>query len=194
MTKNEFIKLLKLELERHNIDKVTDILADYEEHFEHALASGKTESEISTKLGTPVTIAKSYETEAMISKVKDTSAPFDFKFALNVLGRLIIIAPFNFLFLCIPGVILFSLIASGWILATATAASSLIPLAIGFAAGIMLISGWLTTAIISGSLGLLALSVALFLLMFFVTKNFILFLINYLQWNLRFILQKQGGL
>jgi uncharacterized membrane protein len=193
MTKSEFLKSLKQALEKNNINQVTDILADYEEHFDHALATGKTEDEICKKLGTPAVIAKAYETETMVSKVKDGSTPFDIKFALNVLGRLMIIAPFNFLTLLIPGAILLALISAGWSLVIGSVSSSLAVLTIGFSAGLAGISGWLAIAIVSCSFGLFGTTIILSCLMFFITKHFILFSINYLQWNLKFILQKKDG-
>lgn len=190
MTKNEFMTTLKQALSQNNVTKIDDIVADYEEHFAHAKAEGKSEDEISKKLGNPETIAKAYETESMIVNIKDPEKPFKLTHALTVLGRLIILAPFNFLVLCIPGSILFGLMAAGWSIALGFAACAVGALVVGLEGGLMQISGWLGAGVISMSLAFAAVTVLAGFVMFTLTKQLLIFIISYLQWNLKFILER----
>ncbi len=60
MNKNQFIQILQQELAKLGPAAVSEILADFEEHFTNGLARGKTESEISAELGDPYEIARQY--------------------------------------------------------------------------------------------------------------------------------------
>ncbi|HBP38443.1 MAG TPA: hypothetical protein DD640_06830 [Clostridiales bacterium] len=64
MNKNQFMRLLQQELHDLGPTAVSDILADFEEHFASALALGKTEAEITTELGDPLEIAQQYKESA----------------------------------------------------------------------------------------------------------------------------------
>ena len=70
MTKNQYFKELKKQLKNYGIKENKDILKDYEEHFNEALSSGKTEDEICKNLGTPENVAKQYSSENEIPKKK----------------------------------------------------------------------------------------------------------------------------
>lgn len=190
MSKQEFMTLLKQTLVSNKNNNINDIILDYEEHFTHALAEGKSEEEICKKLGNPETIAHAYETESMIVKIKDPSSPFKLQTALTILGRLLIIAPFNFFVLAIPGAISLALIMAGWSMALAVFSIGLGVIVGSFQASLFSLSGWLSSSIVLSSLGLFSLTVCLSLFMFFITKNALLLAINYLQWNLKFILEK----
>ncbi len=130
MTQQEFLKSLKEELERHRVQNIQDVLADYEEHFRHGLNKRKTEEEISQGLGFPATIAKAYQTENMINEIKNPQKGFQLSLAINVIGRLLLIAPFNFFVLFIPGVVIFALMVAGWTVALALGSVSIAILAV----------------------------------------------------------------
>lgn len=190
MTKQEFLKQLKNELEINGIVNVAEILSDYEEHFTHGLAKGKLENEIANSLGSPSTIAKAYKTDTMIQEIKNPDSQFRWGLTLNVLLRLLVIAPFNFFFLFIPGIILVAMLSAGWSVALAIGS-------VGFAilwniSNIASISSslWLLAAGLSATVGFLGLGTLGMLIMFFITKYIVLGVISYLQWNLKFILEK----
>ncbi len=69
MNKNEFMHILQQELKVLGPETVTDILADFEEHFANGLARGKSEAEITAELGDPLEIAQQYmdSTEAAVA-------------------------------------------------------------------------------------------------------------------------------
>nr|WP_295902566.1 DUF1700 domain-containing protein [uncultured Bdellovibrio sp.] len=190
MNKQEFLKTLREELERHQVPNVQDILSDYEEHFNHGLSKRKTEEEISEGLGFPPTIAKAHKTESLISEIQNPENGFQWSLAFNVIGRLLVIAPFNFIVLFIPGVVVLSLLASGWAVALAIGAVSLALLSLLPTLGALSANAWAWVAGISSSMGLFGMAVLGGMVMFLITKYIIMALINYLQWNLKFVLQK----
>ena len=190
MTKQEFLKNLKEELERHKVQNVTDILTDYEEHFDHGLSKGKSEENIALGLGFPSTIAKAYKTEHMINEIKDPAKGFQLGLALSVIARLIVIAPFNFLVLFIPGIVIFAILVSGWsaalgIASAGLAAFSIIPSVVELSS-----TGWTWVAALCSGLGLMGLALLTGMLMFVISKYILLSLISYLQWNIKFVTQK----
>jgi uncharacterized membrane protein len=190
MTQAEFLNQLKKSLEARHIKNVDEIISDYKEHFEHALAEKKTENEICEKLGSAEVIAQAYETESMVSRVKDTNEPFKLKFALNVLLRLIVIAPFNFLVIFVPGAVLFAFLVAGWALVLAFASVGPALFTAAVQAHLMALSFWVAASVVSLSLLSVCMTIIFVMIMGFMTKHLVLFIINYLQWNLKFILQK----
>lgn len=190
MTKQDYLTALRTELEKNKIPNVQEILSDYEEHFAHGLNKGKTEAVISEGLGNPVTIAKAFETEKMIASLQSPENPFPWGLAFNVIGRLLVLAPFNFIVLFIPGAILGSLVFAGWTVALTLGGASLAILSGLPKIALASFSAWIWLAGISTSFGLLGLAALGCLCMFFMTKFLLLGLISYLQWNLKFILQR----
>lgn len=190
MTKHEFLKTLKTELETNQISNISEILQDYEEHFNHGQSKGKNESEIAASLGSPVTIAKAYHTETMIAEIKNTENNFRWGLALNIILRLLILAPFNFVILFIPGLFIFSMLIVGWVMAIAFGSAAIalvwnIPSMLSVSSTV-----WVGLAGVSGSIGLLGLCLIGFMIMFFLSKYVALAAISYLQWNLKFVMEK----
>lgn len=190
MNRDEFLKLLRFELEANGVSRVQDILSDYEEHFTHGLSKGKSEEEISKKLGSPLTIASAYKTESMIQEIKSGHQDFNIKLALNIVMRLLVLAPFNFIVLFVPGIIIFTIMVTGWSMAAAFGGISLGVLTVIPEFIALSLSGWGWTAIISTSLGFLCMTILTGMIMYVLTKYILMGLIGYLQWNLRFIKDK----
>lgn len=61
MTKQDYLKKLKTELEKNKIEDMDEIVAEYEQHFIFKLADGYSEEEIAAKLGEPKDIAAQFE-------------------------------------------------------------------------------------------------------------------------------------
>ncbi|MNJ98511.1 hypothetical protein D3C87_162770 [compost metagenome] len=190
MNRHEFLRSLKSELEKNQVQDVPGILADYEEHFTHGLSKGKTEDAIAEGLGDPATISKAYKTEDLISEIKNPETGFKLSLAINVIGRLLLIAPFNFFVLFVPGVVILALLISGWATALAISGVSVAILSVLPVLGTLSANIWAWFATIFTSLGLLGLGVLAGMVMFIVSKFILLKLISYLQWNLRFVLEK----
>lgn len=61
MNKNQFLQTLKQALPHVSPSDMSDIMADFEEHFASGLAHGKSEADICTELGSPYEIAQQYK-------------------------------------------------------------------------------------------------------------------------------------
>jgi uncharacterized membrane protein len=190
MNQINYLSSLRRELEQRKVPKIHDIMADYEEHFAYALKSGKSEAEIIEKLGAPDLIARAYETESMINQAKDSSQGVQWGLILSSLGRVIILAPFNFFFMFIPAVVTFSLLIAGWSVAGAFGAVGLGLLTV--TPGVATSAGtfWAPVATVFASFGIFGLATIGVLIMYFITKGVAIAVTHYLQWNLKFILAK----
>jgi uncharacterized membrane protein len=189
MNQQDYLKSLKTELELRKVPNIGEILADYDQHFADALRSGKTESEIVEKLGQPELIAKAYETESMISQAQKSNQGMNFNLLLSSIGRLIIIAPFNFIFILGPTLATFGILFAGW---SVTGALGIVALAaLGVLPGLTIAAGtWGALAALFGSLGFIGLTGMFGLIMYVLTRGIAKLFLSYLQWNLKFILAK----
>jgi uncharacterized membrane protein len=186
----QFIATLKEHLQQQNVANVEDILSDYREHFVHGKLNGKTEAQISADLGNPVTIAKAYEAENLIREVQSTKHTLQWTVFLKVLGRLLVLAPFNFFMLLIPGFFLSLFFIAGWAVTLGFVVGAVACLGLVLKISIFSVSFWAGISAIAGSIGLLGLGVIAGLIVFMISRFVLLGLVNYLQWNLKFILEK----
>uniref|UniRef100_UPI00289DD5C9 DUF1700 domain-containing protein n=1 Tax=Brevundimonas nasdae TaxID=172043 RepID=UPI00289DD5C9 len=91
MTRAEFIARLKDGLVGLPTTTATDIIADYETHFDDGLAAGRTEAEVAAALGDPVRLARELKAEAGIQRwhqEKNPSAAAGAVFAVLGLGAI----------------------------------------------------------------------------------------------------------
>lgn len=91
MTRAEFLSRLKRGLAGLPVSSAGEILTDYEAHFDDGLAAGRTEAEISAKLGDPDRLARELKAEAGIQRwhqEKNPSAAAGAVFAVLGLGAL----------------------------------------------------------------------------------------------------------
>ncbi|MBC7371321.1 MAG: DUF1700 domain-containing protein [Bdellovibrionaceae bacterium] len=190
MNQQEYMTSLKSELAQRNVPNIQDIVADYEEHFTHALKSGKSEDQVIDKLGAPDLIAKAYETESKINQAKVASKEVPVGLVLASLGRVLILAPFNFIFMFIPAIIIFTMIAAGWSVAGGIGAAGFAMLAIVPAAAAVAGTFWASVAALFMGFGTIGMAGIGVLIMYFVTKGIAMGVVSYVQWNLKFILQK----
>ncbi len=68
MNKRAFLEELKKQLAANGVCDISDILADYEEHFSRKAADGYTEEEISKKLGDPRELAREFAPGGAVEK------------------------------------------------------------------------------------------------------------------------------
>ena len=91
MTRDEFLSRLKRGLAGLPVSSAAEILTDYKAHFDDGLAAGRTEAEISAKLGDPDRLARELKAEAGIQRwhqEKNPSAAAGAVFAVLGLGAL----------------------------------------------------------------------------------------------------------
>ena len=64
MNKNEYLSALEKELKSRNIGDISDIIAEYNQHFENKKTDGYGEEEIAAKLEKPQTLAAQFKNSA----------------------------------------------------------------------------------------------------------------------------------
>jgi uncharacterized membrane protein len=119
--------------------------------------------------------------------LKNKTQKLNFNQALPILVRFILMLPFNVFIIFVPGFLFLALIISLWALVFALIGGGPALIVTAFQTGLMALSFWLSTSLFSISLFALCFSVVLGFTMVFLTKHFVLFVVNYLQWNFHFI-------
>ena len=189
MTRQEYLNELKLQLTKLPAAEVEEILADYHEHFEMGQRSGKTESEIYKSLGAPRAVAQGYLVSSLVEEAKvSPSLSARLKILARIMMMFLILAPFNFLVLVGPFLILLALTLAGWAVPLAVGGVS-----IAVVAAYLSATGDLSIGILQGMsfffmfLGCLGLTGLGMLLMFWVSKFLTQLIASYLRWNFNFI-------
>jgi uncharacterized membrane protein len=190
MNEQRFLTILRENLVTLKVANVEDILSDYREHFIHGKANGKSESQICSDLGSPVTIAQAYEAENLLQEVTSTKHPLRWTVVFKILGRLLVLAPFNFLMLLIPGFFFALFFFFGWAATFALASGAFAGLGVLFSADVFGLNAWAGVSGLALCLGVFGFAAISGMLVFLFSKFVITGLINYLRLNLKFILAK----
>lgn len=91
MTRAEFISRLKSGLAGMSANQIADVVADYEAHFEEAVAAGRSEAEVADALGNPARLARELKAEEGVKRweeQKNPSAAMGAVFAVLGLGAI----------------------------------------------------------------------------------------------------------
>lgn len=83
---NEFLTRLERSLKHMSADEKQDILADYREHFEIGMASGKSEEQIAKALGEPEQLAKMFSAMGAAGRAHESKGV---RTTLRMLGALL---------------------------------------------------------------------------------------------------------
>jgi len=78
MTRNEFLGQLRGGLAGLRPQDLTDIIADYDAHFDEGLAHGRTEADIAQSLGDPKRLARELRAEAQVRAWEQKPTPANF--------------------------------------------------------------------------------------------------------------------
>jgi uncharacterized membrane protein len=194
MTKSEFIEQLKKELSGLPQTEIDDIIRDQEEIIRDALAAGRSEESIIASLGSPAELAKNLRAEIKIEKAKDESKlPAKVKGVFGAAGAVLVLAPFNLIFVLGPLIGLFGALFGGWAAAIAiTIVFFTLTCAFLFFAIILpgSLLGWLGVAI--GLMGGMFFGLAAFGVMYLITMLVAQLVLKYLQWNVNFVKRQAG--
>lgn len=113
------------------------------------------------------------------------SAPFNFTLRLFV--RLLLIAPLNIFIIAIPSLITLVTIVLLWSLTFSLFAASFTIPAIAFQTELVSLSFWSILATFFTSFFTFFASIALGLIVFFISKHFYTYMFDYIRWNFNFI-------
>ncbi len=201
MTKQEFLFQLRLQLSGLPQLEVDDIIRDQEELIRDALAAGRTEESVITALGSPADLARNLKSEIKIEhaeeQIKKAEAQFtntsndwsnNSKALLSAVGAVLVLAPFNLIFVLGPFLALMGILFTGWAIAIAMACVGLSLL------GVLLVSiafaGFsplIYLACFFVFAGLMFLGFTFCGVMALVTTLVMKLVVKYLKWNIKFI-------
>ncbi len=191
MNKTEFIQQLKSGLAGYDAKEIEEITADYEEHFQSAVESGKSEEEICSALGSPSAIAKAYKVENLLKKAKSDKNPADYLRAFLIF---ISLGVFNLLFILNPVLGLIAGIFCLWLLVPMSVVLGLVGIIAPFVAPfvdeqVMEIEMNFFNYIVIFLLGAgtLALGIMLSILLWRLTKWFFGLLLKYIEANIKLL-------
>lgn len=195
MNKTEFLEQLRKELRGIPQVEIDDIIRDHDEIIRDAVAAGRTEESIVSSLGQPSELAKSLKAEIKIEKAQDASGlSAKLKAMLGAVGAVLVLAPFNLIFVLGPLMALFGLLLGGWATAVAiTVVCFTVALAFFFFTIVMPASllGWVGIGF--GFLGVMFLGLAGLGFMYMVSMMVAQLTLRYLKWNLNFVKRQAGA-
>lgn len=194
----EFLKQLREHLKGLPESERNEIIRDHEEMIRDAMASGKSETDAVLAFGDPRTLAKSLTATSLVQSSSVNASRENVWTEFRGVGRAVFavaaLAPFNLIFVLGPFLAVVGCLTAGWAVVGAGVAASV---AAFFA--IMSVSFTPLTifwAPVAG--GFLALSGFFFSLagcmfMAFLTRGFAKLALQYLQWNLSFIVPETAS-
>ena len=109
------------------------------------------------------------------------------QFALQSFLRFLLIAPFNVVFIAIPGLITSVLIILIWTITLILFAASFATPVVAFQTELVALSFWSFLVTFSSSLFAFFVSICLGIVIFFISKYFCLYIFDYAKWNYKFI-------
>lgn len=193
MNKTEYLKELEAQIHRLPSSVRAEILADYEEHFSVGLAEGKSEEQIAESLGSPRSVASEILMNNLVEKARQAPSTRERAHALLRIALLfLVMAPFNFLMLVGPFLVIGVLLFTGWALPIGFVGGSFFVIGTLFQSGVMgfgILSGLALLFIFLGVLGLCGLTG---MIMWLLTRAFIWVFIAYCKWNIEFITARRA--
>lgn len=193
MNRRTWIDQLHENLRKEGLHDTAEILADYEEHFNAGLASGKTEEEVATKLGEPALVARAHQAEALVTRSPVTGRDPDMGAVMRATLRMLVLTPFNFLMLIGPFLIFAVFLLTGWTLVATFAAMSVAALVgVVLSVPLLFMNFWIGGTTFFGSLGFISMTVFGTLTMYLITRWVISVFVSYLQWNVNFVIGKNS--
>jgi uncharacterized membrane protein len=189
MKRHEFISQLKTELAGLPSNEIDDIIRDQNEMLDDAMASGRSEEDVVQSFGSPKELANSLKAEIKIDHAAGQKhLGNQVKGAVGAVGALLVLAPFNLIFVLGPFCALAGILFGGW---AASLAIGLVALAllVVFFTKLIFVSATASVyfAILFAFLALLGIGYLLLMAMYSVTRFILNIVISYLRWNLNFI-------
>jgi uncharacterized membrane protein len=189
MDQKEFILQLKVQLSGMPQSEIDDIVRDQEELIRDGVSAGRTEAAVIEGLGSPIELARNIKASYKIGKAQDEiQLSKQMRGAFGAVGALLVLAPFNIIFVLGPFCGVMGLLFGGWALSLGLGVAAIAALIV------FLVQAVFVTAVLSAKLaslflflGGLGLAVLLLVAMYHVTRIFLQLTLKYLMWNLNFI-------
>lgn len=183
MNKAEFLKALGDGLKKLRNEEGEEILQDFEEHFSHGLAEGKTEREIIASLGSPQSIAKEMVAAYRVDQVETNASTGNvFRAVWAVIG----LGFFNLVIVLGPFIGLLGVVFGFWVAAVALIVSPILVFV-----NVLIYPGTFELFDFFLSLALCGLGLLIAIGMYFITKAVNYGFVRYLKFNINLV---KGGL
>lgn len=189
MKRQEFIKNLKSELFGIPMVDIEDIIRDQEEMINDALKAGRTEDSIIQSFGDPKELARNLKAEIKIEKAGDEKKlSKQVRGVFGAVGALLVLAPFNLIFVLGPFLAVLGVTFAGWTLAVGMGGVAVLLLG-AFLLEFLFIGAALTVQLSTffTFLGCIGLAALFIVGMYYITKIVFKLILSYLKWNLNFI-------
>ena len=189
MKRQEFINELRLALANLPAGEREDILRDQEEYLHEAELAGRSEEDVIKALGDPKQLAVSLNVEAKICQVeKSRSFSRQLGNTFSAVFSILALAPFNFLFILWPFLVVSAITFGGWMLAAGTLVFSVAGLSIFFFKLVFISVGiWTHLSAFFMSIGWIGIALLCLAFMAKWTQVYVNLTLKYLKWNLKFI-------
>jgi uncharacterized membrane protein len=189
MKKQDFINQLKTELQGLPATEINEIIRDQEEMISDAMAAGRAEEQIVNSLGDPKELARSLKAEIKIDKAaEESNFPLQVKGAFGALGALLVLAPFNLIFVLGPFCAVIGTLIAGWAVTLAIGTTSLALMGVFFTKFIFVTAGLAAHfSVFFAFIGCLGLALLFGFAMYAITKLIFKMMLSYFKWNLNFI-------
>jgi uncharacterized membrane protein len=187
MTKQEFINELRNHLSSLPKSEVDDIIRDQEEFINDAMASGRSEDQIIQGIGSAKSLASSLVAQARIETAEGTTKLWaKARSTWRAFLAYLAVAPFNIL-MVVPFLGVFATLMLCWIIWFFCVVGIAFVVVYGIAQAHNVTSIDVHIAAGLYMLGMLGVLRMVRMILFWVTKTFLVQTLNYLKWNLQII-------
>ncbi len=189
MGKVDYINDLRRSLKNVPENELSEILADYEEHFANGRSAGKTESEIIAALGPAKTVAQGYLMNTLIKEVNVAPSTIQRSgLLMQMMVIFLVLAPFNFLVLVGPFLVLVALLFAGWAIPITIAGVSIAALITVLVTTSLHVIGVLQGfSLFFMFLGVIGMSALASMIMILLSRGMIQLVSSYIRWNYNII-------
>ncbi len=189
MTKPDYLNALKAHLSPLPQDEIDDIVRDQDEYIRDAISAGRLEADVITSLGDPKAFAQSLTAGRKIeSAQKSSSLPMKISGTWSAVVAILALAPLNLIFVLGPFLVLLAMLVGGWASAFGLFLASIASFFVFFFEMIFIsVGGLVQLSAFFFLIGCFGLAILGFFAMYKITLWFVLGVLAYLKWNLKFI-------
>jgi uncharacterized membrane protein len=189
MNKQQYINELTSRLSVLSPDERSDILRDVEEHFREAGLAARSDESVVAQLGSPKVFADMMIAETKVNRIQTaTTLSSKLKAIVGAAFAILVLTPFNLIFVLIPLILVTSFIVTGWPVIMLFILS--LPIACIAAVVMMFTAGfnlYLSFAILFFVFGWCGLVIAMTVGFYYITLFYVKGVSALFKWNLQFI-------
>lgn len=195
MKRNEYLKELKLHLNRLPAVERDEILRDQDEYFSEAVEAGRSEEDVARGLGDPRALAASLLAEGAMTRAETSNSLGKRAREIpRIFGSLLILAPFNFIVVLAPYCAIAALLFALWCMCLGVGIGAMFGLGQFHLASATVgtaLSFSRTLAVDFFTFGVAGLAGLGTIAAIYLTRYFVHATIAYLRWNINFVMNSR---